>query len=176
MTALCGLITRLTFGRGVSVVFHWSGEAALTPGCQLVIQQTGWNFTQETAGGVEIDLVVQHTLRSVADIQLLLGAGNGHIAKAAFFFNTLFVLHASSGREDVFLQTGHEYDRKFQTFGAVNGHERYALCTEFSVIQIGNKRNIFQIIFQRRRFGCFFIFSHRAKEFIDVFNARFAFI
>src|SRR5262249_37884020 len=62
-------------------------------------------------------------LHRMSYVEVLLGSGDGYVAKTAFFFEVVFAVDRSRVREQPLFQTGDEHDRKLQSLGRVNRHQ-----------------------------------------------------
>ena len=155
---------------------HHAGEALFPLADPLIVQKPLGDLLQEAAWRVVIDLIIQHPLGRVADEQHLPGTGDGHVTQAAFFFQTGVVVQAAAVGENALFQPHHEHDGEFQSLGAVDGHQRHVGGFQVGVIQIGDQRDIFQIVLQRGIVRGLFVFRYRAQKFLHVFQPRLALI
>ena len=88
-----------------------------------VVQYFGWDFFDEAGDDAELGLSVQHALLRHGDVEAFLGAGDGDVHEAAFFFEAAAFGKAHFAGEAAFFHAGEEDGVELQAFGGVDGHE-----------------------------------------------------
>ena len=78
-----------------------------------LVQQTGVDFTQEGRRRVAARLAKDHPRAGGGQVQLLLGAGDGHVAEAALLLHVLLIILGHLAGEDTIL---HTYDKNIREF------------------------------------------------------------
>ena len=115
-----------------------------------LVQQTGVDFTQKGRRRVAARLAEDHPRAGGGQVQLLLGAGDSHVAEAAFLLHVLLIILGHLAGEDTILHTYDKNIREFQTLRRVDRHHRDAVGVVVIAVQIGNQRDLLQKARQRR--------------------------
>ena len=96
---------------------------------------------------------VQQAALRTGEIQLLLRAGDGNVAQAAFLLHVFVLLHCTEAGEQPILHAREEYDREFQTLGGMHGHHDNRVIVLAGLVGIRVQRHVLEKIAERRRFG-----------------------
>ncbi len=80
----------------------------------------------------------------VGEVELLLGAGDGHVAQAALFFQCRWLHEGTDAGENAFVHARQEYQRKFQALSAVDGHQGDPVLFAFVVVYVVHESHFFQ--------------------------------
>ncbi len=109
-------------GDGAHFLLEGQGGEVLENGGEIVggrgaqgplfgpVQETGGNFSEKTAGGIELPVAVDLAAAGMGEVELFHGAGHSHAAESALLLDILSVVGAGM-EEKSFLHTGHENDR-----------------------------------------------------------------
>src|SRR5665213_3141925 len=100
-------------------------------------------------------------------IQLFLGPSHTDIAESPFLFHFTLIVQGTRMRENRFLQTGHEDNRKLEAFGSMECHQRNSITVKIRAIEITDQRNFFQEAVQT---GILVLLGN-AKQLFDVLLA-----
>ena len=82
--------------------------------------------------GVHAGVAVAGADERVAEVQLVLGPGDGDVEQPPFLFLPVFTVHCARGREHAVAQHDHEDDFEFESLGLMNGGE-----LDFFVLGLG---------------------------------------
>ena len=116
---------------------------------------------------------VQQAALRAGQIQLLLGAGNCHVAQTAFFLHILGVFHCAEAGEQAVLHAGEKHDRELKSLCRVHGHHDNGILVLARLVGVRVKRHVLQKIAERRVFVLFLVINDVGFQFFDVLDAAF---
>ncbi len=105
----------------------------------------------------------------MGQVELLHGAGHADVAEAAFLFEFFRATCGAAVREEVLFHADHEDQRELEAFGGMQGHQGHPVEALVVRVEIGNQRDLLQVILQGAFFGE--VLFHARQQLLQVVHA-----
>ena len=103
--------------------------------------------------------------------ELVLCAGDGHVAQAALLLQAVLVRKRARSGEEPVLQAQDEHGLELQPLGAVHGHQRHGAAVFRKAVHVRDQRRLLEVVLQGGGLGRALVFADGAQELLDVLHA-----